>query len=87
MCIGGIVGDIVSTSIIATKAQVLIVPAMNTAMYEKPIVQNNIERLKSFGYKFLEPEVETMAMKGKKEGAGRLPKPESIVDNILKMKF
>lgn len=52
-----------STSIIATKAKVLIVPAMNTAMHENPTVQNNIERLKSFGYKFLEPEVGTMAMK------------------------
>lgn len=83
----GIADDIVSTSIIATKAQVLIVPAMNTAMYENPIVQNNIERLKSFGYKFLEPEVGTMAMKGEKAGVGRLPKPESIVESILEMKF
>jgi phosphopantothenoylcysteine decarboxylase/phosphopantothenate--cysteine ligase len=83
----GIADDIVSTSIIATKAQVLIVPAMNTAMYENPIVQDNIERLKSLGYKFLEPEVGTMAMKGEKAGVGRLPKSESIVESILEMKF
>jgi phosphopantothenoylcysteine decarboxylase / phosphopantothenate---cysteine ligase len=83
----GIADDIVSTSIIATKAQVLIVPAMNTAMYENSIVQNNIERLKSFGYKFLEPEIGTMAMRGEKAGVGRLPKSESIVESILEMKF
>lgn len=83
----GIADDIVSTSIIATRAQVLMVPAMNTAMYENPIVQNNIEKLKSYGYKFLDPEVGTMAMKGEKAGIGRLPNPESIVDSILKMKF
>jgi phosphopantothenoylcysteine decarboxylase/phosphopantothenate--cysteine ligase len=56
-------------------------------MYDNPIVQNNIERLKSFGYKFLEPEIGTMAMKGEKAGVGRLPKPESIVASILEMKF
>jgi phosphopantothenoylcysteine decarboxylase/phosphopantothenate--cysteine ligase len=83
----GIADDIVSTSIIATKAQVLILPAMNTAMYENPIVQNNIDRLKSFGYIFMEPEVGTMAMKGEKAGTGRLPKLESIVESILEMRF
>ena len=83
----GIADDIVSTSIIATKAQVLIVPAMNTEMYENPIVQSNIEKLKSFGYKFLDPEIGTMAMKSEKAGTGRLPKPESIVECILELKY
>jgi phosphopantothenoylcysteine decarboxylase/phosphopantothenate--cysteine ligase len=83
--VNGIADDIVSTSIIATKAQVLLVPAMNTAMYENPIVQNNIERLKSFGYKFLDPGVGTMAMKGEKSGTGRLPEPESIIKYILEI--
>lgn len=64
----GIADDIVSTSIIATKAPVVIVPAMNTAMFENPIVQNNIEKLTSFGYNFIEPEIGTMAMKGEKGG-------------------
>lgn len=83
----GIADDIVSTSIIATKAPVLLVPAMNTAMYENPIVQHNIEKLKSFGYKFLEPKVGTMAMKGEKDGVGRLPEPPDIINHILEMKF
>lgn len=83
----GIADDIVSTSIIATKAPVLLAPAMNTAMYENPIVQNNIEKLEKFGYKFLEPEVGTMAMKSEKAGIGRLPEPITIVNHILDMEF
>jgi Phosphopantothenoylcysteine synthetase/decarboxylase len=63
------------------------VPAMNTAMFENPIVQNNIEKLKSFGYKFIQPEVGTMAMKGEKDGIGRLPEPTTIVNHILEMNF
>lgn len=81
----GIADDIISTSIIATQAPVLLVPAMNTAMYENPIVQSNIEKLKSFGYKFMEPEVGTMAMKSEKTGTGRLPDSSTIVDHILEM--
>jgi phosphopantothenoylcysteine decarboxylase / phosphopantothenate---cysteine ligase len=83
----GIADEIVSTSIITTKAKVLMIPAMNTAMYENPIVQNNIKKLKALGYDFLEPEVGTMAMSGEHQGVGRLPNPKSIVDSILEMKF
>ena len=50
----GIADDMLTTTVMATKAQVLIAPAMNTNMYENPIVQKNIQTLKSFGYKFIE---------------------------------
>jgi phosphopantothenoylcysteine decarboxylase/phosphopantothenate--cysteine ligase len=83
----GIGDDIISTSIIATKAPVLLVPAMNTVMFENPIVQSNIEKLKTFGYKVMDPEEGTMAMKGEKDGTGRLPEPINIVNHILEMKF
>ncbi|MBU3144505.1 flavoprotein [Clostridium sp. CF012] len=83
----GIADDIVSTSISATKAPVLFIPAMNTVMYENLIIQNNIEKLKIFGYKFLEPEVGTMAMKSEKAGIGRLPEPITIVNHVLSMEF
>lgn len=83
----GIADDIVSTTIIAATAPVLFVPAMNTAMYENPIVQDNIKKLKKFGYHFMEPEVGTMAMKSEKAGTGRLPQPVKIVEHILDMKF
>lgn len=81
----GIADDIVTTAVIATKAPVLIVPAMNTAMYENPIVKNNIIKLKKFGYNFLEPEVGSMAMPSEKVGAGRLPEPVNIVNYILEL--
>lgn len=52
----GIADDMLSTTIMATKSEVIFVPAMNTNMYENPIVQNNIEKLKKYGYKFIEPD-------------------------------
>ena len=52
---GGIADDFLSTTIMATKAPVLIAPAMNTNMWQNPIVQKNIAFLKEFGYKFIDP--------------------------------
>ena len=52
---GGIADDMLTTTVMATKAPVIIAPAMNTNMYENPIVQDNIEKLKGYGYKFVEP--------------------------------
>lgn len=49
----GIADDMLSTTVMATKAPVLIVPAMNTNMYLNPIVQKNIETLTQIGYSFL----------------------------------
>lgn len=63
------------------------VPAMNTAMFENKIVQNNIEKLKVYGYEFIDPEIGTMAMKGEKGGVGRLPKSENIISYILNMNY
>ena len=79
----GIADDIITTSIIATRAQVLMVPAMNTGMFENKIVQNNIEKLKVYGYEFIDPEIGTMAMKDEKGGVGRFPKTENIISYIL----
>ena len=49
----GVADDMLSTTIMATKAKVIFAPAMNTNMYENPIVQNNIRKLKAFGYEFI----------------------------------
>ena len=46
----GIADDILTTTVMAARSPVLIFPAMNTYMYENPIVQDNIKKLKSFGY-------------------------------------
>ena len=51
----GIADDMLSTTIMATKAPVVFCPAMNTNMYENPIVQRNISLLKELGYEFIEP--------------------------------
>lgn len=76
----GIADDMLTTTVMATKKKVLIVPAMNTEMYTNPIVQENIEKLKKLGYMFMEPGVGLLACGDK--GKGRLPDPEKIVENI-----
>lgn len=78
----GIADDFLSTTIMATKAKVLFVPAMNTNMYENAIVQKNIAELTKLGYYFMEPNVGTMAERGF-YGKGRLPEPVEIVDYVL----
>jgi len=57
----GIADDMLSTVVMATRAPVLICPAMNTAMYENPIVQANIAKLKAYGYIFIEPKEARLA--------------------------
>lgn len=76
----GIADDMLTTTVMATKKKVLIVPAMNTEMYTNPIVQENIEKLKKSGYMFMEPGVGLLACGDK--GKGRLPEPEKIVEVV-----
>lgn len=78
----GIADDMLSTTIMATKAPVVFAPAMNTNMYENPIVQNNIEKLKSFGYEFIEPASGRLACGD--EGRGKLADVEDIYEFVLK---
>ena len=81
----GIADDMLSTTIMATKAKVLFVPSMNTNMYENPIVQANMEKLKSFGYEFVEPESGHLACNT--NGKGRFPALETIMEGIEKCLF
>ena len=78
----GIADDMLSTTIMATKAPVLIVPAMNFNMYANPIVQENIEKLKKLGYRFMEPNIGPMAEEGL-SGKGRLPEPAAVVEEAV----
>jgi elongation factor G len=64
----------------ATKAPVLIAPAMNTGMYSNPILQRNIEVLKSYGYNFVDPDEGRLACGT--TGVGKLADTEKIVDMI-----
>jgi phosphopantothenoylcysteine decarboxylase/phosphopantothenate--cysteine ligase len=75
----GIADDMLSTTVMATKSPVLVVPAMNFNMYANPIVQRNIEALKALGYLFMEPDTGAMAEEGL-SGKGRLPEPAAIVE-------
>ena len=79
----GIADDMLTTTVMATKAKVLIAPAMNTNMYENPIVQRNINTLKELGYNFVEPESGRLACGD--IGKGKLATPETIVDEVVKL--
>ncbi|MGM9977586.1 MAG: bifunctional phosphopantothenoylcysteine decarboxylase/phosphopantothenate--cysteine ligase CoaBC [Clostridium sp.] len=74
----GIADDMLSTTIMATKAKVIFAPAMNTNMYENPIVQENIKKLKNLGYEFIEPSSGRLACGD--EGRGKLAPVQNIVD-------
>lgn len=77
---GGIADDLLTTVVMATKAPVLIAPSMNVHMYENPILQENIGKLKRLGYHFMEPAEGYLACGY--EGKGRLPEPEEIVEEV-----
>lgn len=76
----GIADDMLSTTVMATKAPVVLAPAMNTNMYLNPIVQKNIAMLSELGYRFIEPDTGLMACGT--EGPGRLPEPQCIVEKL-----
>ena len=73
----GISEDLVSATIIATTAPVLLAPAMHTEMWEHPATERNLETLRGFGYHVVGPEVGSLA--GGDVGTGRVAEPEEIV--------
>jgi phosphopantothenoylcysteine decarboxylase / phosphopantothenate---cysteine ligase len=76
----GIADDLLTTVVMATQAPVLIAPAMNIHMYENPILQENLRKLRRLGYEILEPDEGYLACGY--EGRGRLPDPEVILEQI-----
>jgi len=78
----GICDDLLTCIICATKVPVLIAPAMNENMYKNKIVQANIKKLKSFGYRFIEPRIGELACG--KIGIGCLAEVETIVKEVKK---
>lgn len=79
----GIADDMLTTTIMATKAKVLIAPAMNTNMYENPVVQRNIQTLKDLDYKFVEPESGRLACGD--IGSGKLASVDTIFNSIIEL--
>lgn len=78
----GIADDMLTTTIMACKAPKLIAPAMNTNMFENPIVQDNIKKLESYGMEIILPAVGYLACGD--TGAGKLPSEEVILSYILR---
>ncbi|GFN36351.1 bifunctional phosphopantothenoylcysteine decarboxylase/phosphopantothenate--cysteine ligase CoaBC [Tepidimicrobium xylanilyticum] len=76
----GIADDLLTTTIMATRAKVIFAPAMNTNMYLNPIVQKNIEYLKKLGYEFIDPAVGMLACQT--YGPGRMAEPADIVQYL-----
>lgn len=81
----GIADDMLSTTIMATKAPVVFAPAANTNMFLNPIVQGNIRKLKEYGYKFIEPASGRLACGD--VGAGKLEDTEIISEITLSMLY
>ncbi len=78
----GIADDMLTTTIMACKVPKLIAPAMNTNMFENPIVQDNLEKLKQYDYEIISPSTGYLACGD--TGAGKLPPEEVLLDYILR---
>ena len=77
----GIADDMLTTTVLATKAPVMLAPAMNTNMYENPITQRNMSELRQRGMQLIEPAAGHLACGI--EGKGRLPEPVTIVQEVV----
>lgn len=80
---GGIADDMLTTTALACRCPKLISPAMNTAMYENPIVQDNLRRLERFGWQAIEPATGRLACGD--TGAGKMPEPEILLRHIMRV--
>lgn len=78
----GIADDMLTTTVMACRCKKIISPAMNTAMYENPIVQDNLKKLKHYGMEIIEPAVGLLACHD--VGAGKLPSEDILLQYILK---
>ncbi|HEY5596646.1 MAG TPA: bifunctional phosphopantothenoylcysteine decarboxylase/phosphopantothenate--cysteine ligase CoaBC [Candidatus Bipolaricaulota bacterium] len=76
----GLADDYLTTTLAATRRPVLLCPAMETQMFENPILQENLRKLEGLGYRLLPPEAGALA--SGRSGAGRLPEPERILREI-----
>ena len=77
----GIADDMLTTTVMACKCKKIISPAMNTQMFENPIVQDNLKKLEHYGYEVIQPAVGLLACKD--VGQGKMPEPETLLEYIL----
>lgn len=78
----GIADDMLTTTLMACKCPVYVSPAMNTNMYENPVLQDNLNTLQRYGYHIIDPANGYLACGD--TGAGKMPEPEALLDYILK---
>ncbi len=78
----GIADDMLTTTVMACKCKKLIAPAMNTQMFENPIVQDNLKKLEHYDMTVIQPDVGLLACKD--VGAGKLPSEQVLMDYILR---
>ena len=78
----GLADDMLTTTVMACRCQKILAPAMNTAMYENPVVQDNIRKLQTSGYEVITPASGYLACGD--TGAGKMPEPETLLEYILK---
>lgn len=78
----GIADDMLTTTVMACRCRKIVAPAMNTNMYENPIVQDNLKILKKYGYEVIAP-VEGYLACGD-TGAGKMPEPQLLLEYILR---
>jgi phosphopantothenoylcysteine decarboxylase/phosphopantothenate--cysteine ligase len=79
----GIADDMLSTTVLATRAPVVIAPAMNPNMYSNQITQSNIKKLKERGFHFIDPEYGKTACGT--EGVGRLARISVIINKVMNL--
>ena len=77
----GIADDMLTTTILACRCRKFISPAMNTNMFENPIVQDNLKILAGYGYSVIDPAVGHLACGD--TGTGKMPEPETLLSYIL----
>ena len=74
--------DMLTTTVLAARCKKLVAPAMNTAMLENPITQDNLKTLAHYGFGIIQPAVGLLACKD--VGSGKLPEPEVLLDEIAR---
>ena len=77
----GIADDMLTTTVMACRCRKIVAPAMNTNMFENPIVQDNMKILEKYGYEVISPAVGYLACGD--TGAGKMPEPELLLEYIL----
>ncbi|MEG0729640.1 MAG: bifunctional phosphopantothenoylcysteine decarboxylase/phosphopantothenate--cysteine ligase CoaBC [Anaerovoracaceae bacterium] len=79
----GLADDMLTTTVLASKAPKIIAPAMNTAMFENPITQKNIDILSKTGFDIIQPETGLLACND--VGQGKMPEPEALFEHIVRV--